>query len=202
MNYSRTATKGFTLVELLVVLGLFTAVITIASGALFSAQAVNTKLQHTQTILDGVNLAMEQMIREVRYGTSFYCAASVPGSIPSRQDCAYPNGRSVLMFKPAAALTGTNSANDRVAYYLSSGALYRQTFPEGIAGAPVRITASDVIIEQLLFYVKGSGSSSSGDHIQPLATISISGVTDPVEERVTPVEFTLQTSSAVREIDN
>jgi len=194
--------RGFTLVELLVVLALFTTVITIATGALFSAQAINTKLQQTQIILDGVNLATEQMVRDIRYGSIFYCAASIPGSIPDRQNCAYPNGNTVLMFKPPTGLTANNSSNDRVVYYLSNGMVYRREYPEGVAGTAVQITSSDVTIDKLLFYVKGAQSTSASEYIQPVVTLVISGVTKPVQEYITPVRFSVETTISTRKLDN
>lgn len=198
-----TKVKGFTIVETLVVLALFTTIITIATGALFSAQAVNTKLQQTQIILDGVNLAMEEVVREVRYGSVFYCTNAVPGSTPDRQSCAYPSGNSVLVFKPADALTVNNSSNDRVAYYLSNGALYKQSFPEGVASTPLQITTSDVTIEGLRFYVKGAEttSASTPDYRQPIVTVAMSGVTRPTQPHITPVHFSVQTTAASRKLD-
>lgn len=195
--------KGFTLIELLVVLALFTTVITIATGALFSAQAVNTKLQQTQIILDGVNVAMEEMVRDIRYGSIFYCTSSVPNSVTDRLSCPYPTGNTVLVFKPAAGLTSANSANDRIAYYLSGGAIYRQDFPLGVPGTPVQITTTDVSIETLYFYVKGADtiSAASPDYIQPGVTLVVSGVTKPTQPHVTPVRFSVQTSISARKID-
>ncbi len=196
--------KGFTIVELLVVLALFTTVITIATGALFSAQAINTKLQQTQIILDGVNLAMEEMIRDMRYSSVFYCSSTVPQTPPNRQNCAYPNGGSAIVFKPATGLTANNSSNDRVAYYLSSGVLYKQTFPEGVAGTPLQVTTSDVRIEGLTFYLKGAEATSAGtpDYVQPVITVALSGVTRPTQPHVTPVHFTVQTTTSSRKLDN
>lgn len=196
--------KGFTLVELLVVIALFTTVMMVALGALFSAQAVNTKLQQTQVILDGVNLAMEEMVRDIRYGTVLYCTSSVPQSIPDRQSCVYPNGNVVLMFKPSSALTSNNSTNDRVVYYLSNGSIYRQVFPEGSPSTATQITTSDVSVETLKFYVKGAETTteSTPDYLQPVVTFSISGVTKPTQPHVTPVRFSTQTTVSSRKLDN
>ncbi len=194
---------GFTIVETLVVLALFTTIITIATGALFSAQAVNTKLQQTQIILDGVNLAMEEVVREVRYGSIFYCSNAVPQNTPDRQSCAYPTGNSVLTFKPADAMTVNNSSNDRVSYYLLNGALYKQNFPEGVASTPLQITTSDVTIESLKFYVKGAETTSAGtpDYRQPVVIVAISGVTRPTQPHITPVRFSVQTTASSRKLD-
>ena len=70
---SKKSLKGFTLIELMVVIALFSTIMTVAIGALFSAQAVNVKLQQTQIVIDGINLAIEEMVRDIRYGSQFYC---------------------------------------------------------------------------------------------------------------------------------
>jgi prepilin-type N-terminal cleavage/methylation domain-containing protein len=200
----KTSPKGFTLVELLVVLALFTTVMTIASGALFSAQESNTKLQQTQVILDGVNLAMEEMIRDIRYGSMYFCTGTVPETIPAAQSCAYPNGNTVLIFKPSTALTINNSSNDRVAYYISNGVIYKKYYPEGIVSSAVQVTTSDVSVEQLSFYVKGAENTGATppDYAQPVITLSISGVTKPSNPKVLPVRFSVQTSASSRKLDN
>ena len=195
-------TKGFTLIELMVVVALFTTIMVVSVGALFSAQAINTKLQQTQVILDGVNLSIEEMVRDIRYGSIFYCTNSVPNSTPDRLSCAYPNGNNVLVFKPSNSLTGVNSSNDRVAYYVSNGSLFKKEFPEGdTTQSPIQVTASDIVVEKLSFYVKGAETNSKSDYIQPVVTLSISGVTNPSQQNVTPVRFSVQTTSSTRKID-
>lgn len=199
--------KGFTLVELMVVIALFTTIMTVAIGSLFSAQAINVKLQQTQVVIDGINLAVEEMVRDIRYGSTFYCTdfsfvQNLSGSMPDRQDCLYPTGNKALVFKPANALTQANSSNDRIAYYISNGTLLKKLFPEGdTTGIAIAITAPDIKIDSLLFFVKGTGTSVSTtpDYIQPVITISISGVT--TKSQTNQVNFAVQTTSSARKID-
>lgn len=194
--------RGFTLVELLVTLALFTMVITLAVGALFSAQAINSKLQQTQVILDGVNLATELIARDVRYGSSFYCSNGTSSPVASLPRLSCSEGNTVLLFKPAIPLSASNSLNDRVAYYLANGALFKQEYPEGnAASSPLQITTSDVTITSLTFRVIGA-EAVPADYNQPIVTISIAGVTRPAKQGVEPVHFTLQTSSTSRVPDN
>lgn len=203
--------RGFTLVELLVTMAIFLTIITIATGALFSAQAVNVRLEQTQLILDEVNLSTEVMVRDIRYGTTFYCDTVLPDVPPTmRKSCTYPTGGTVLVFRPATQLTGsTNRLNDRVAYYISNGALYRKEYPSGGDVKTSQLTSSDIIISNLAFYVTGaqsvSGSNDYGsqsDINQPLVTIVISGTTVPPKANAVPVSFSVQTTASSREIDN
>src|SRR3989344_3978490 len=116
--------RGFTLIELMVSMAIFIFVITVATGSLFSAQAVNTKLEQTQLILDGVNLAAEVMARDMRYGEIFNCVAFLPNTIPhapdSRNSCPYGGGGyEAVIFKPSVSISGsTDFSSDRIAYYL------------------------------------------------------------------------------------
>jgi prepilin-type N-terminal cleavage/methylation domain-containing protein len=204
--------RGFTLVELLVAMAIFITVITIATGALFSAQAINVRLEQTQVILDEVNLATEMMVRDIRYGTTFYCDTTSPGaSVPtSRKSCAHPAGGTVLIFRPAVALSGsTNQLNDRIAYYISNGILYKKEYSSGGEVRTFQMTSSSINVSNLTFFVTGAQSttgtndfSSLSDINQPLVTILISGMTVPRRSNIPPVPFSVETSASSREIDN
>lgn len=203
--------RGFTLVELLVTMAIFISVITIATGALFSAQVVNTRLEQTQAILDGVNLATEVIVRDMRYGSNFYCDTSIPFPMTTvRKNCAYPSGGTVLIFRPTIAIPGTSDqTKDRVAYYLQNGVLFKNEYPYGGSMKTYQITSGDVNITDLHFYSTGlnttTGSSdyaSTYDYNQPLITMVISGVTIPKKKTIQPVTFSVQTSATSRALDN
>ncbi len=195
--------RGFTLVELLVTLGLFSMVIVLATGALFSAQAINARLQQTQVILDGVNLAIEVMSRDIRYGSNFYCSSATSSPITTLARSSCTSGNTILVFHPAIPLSTSNPTADRVAYYRSAtGAIYKQEYPAGVAvSSALRITPADVTISTLTFYLIGAESTPT-DYNQPLVTISVAGLTRPAKQGVAPVAFTVQTSSASRKLDN
>ncbi len=200
--------RGFTLVELLVSMAIFMFVITIAAGSLFSAQSVNTKLEQTQLILDGVNLATEVMARDIRYGTTFYCDSEIPQNVVrlTRKSCPMNGGGGALTFKPSVAFPGSAiPSNDRKAYYLLNGVVYRDEYKEGNINNKVsyQITPADVNVKTLKFFVVGAEESSATtlDLIQPLVTVIISGVTVPEKSNIKPVQFTIQTSISSRPID-
>jgi prepilin-type N-terminal cleavage/methylation domain-containing protein len=208
--FNKKTIRGFTLVELLVSLALFTSVITIAVGSLYSAQAVNTKLQQNQIVLDEMNLVMEVIARDVRYGSVFYCDTIIPSSLfVNRKDCTYTNtpGGNVLIFKPVVKLpSSTDYSKDRVAYYISNGIIYKDEYKEGSISNKItyQMTTSDVQIDNLTFFVTGAESfqASTPDFNQPLITIIISGTTIPSQSTVNPVKFNLHTSVSSRRFDN
>lgn len=197
--------RGFTLVELLVTMAIFTTVITIAVGALFSAQAVNTRLEQTQSVLDGVNLATEVIIRDIRYGSHFYCSTVLPNPIiVSPQECSYPTSGTVLVFKPTMSLPGTaDPDNDRVAYYVSNGMIYKNLYPYGGTVQTQQISSNDVDVERLAFYSEGlqPSTGAGADNNQPLITMVLAGVTIPRKVTTIPVSFSVQTSGSSRLLD-
>lgn len=203
--------RGFTLIELLVTMAIFITVITVATGALFSAQAVNVRLQQTQVVLDEANLAMELIVRDARYGTAFYCDTTLPSPVLTiRKSCAYPNGGDVLVFRPAVPLVGsTNPIYDRVAYYVSNGTLYKSEYPYGGSMLTSQLTSASIDVSSLTFFTSGANSksgtndfSSLSDDNQPLVTIILSGVTVPLKRSTLPVSFSIQSSASARDIDN
>lgn len=210
--------QAFTLIELLVASSIFITVIVIAVGALFSAQAVNAKLQETQVILDGVNLATEVITRDIRYGSAFHCDAILSDPVPiQRKSCIYDGGipdnggGGVLVFKPSAKLGGTINANfDRAAFYLQNGIIYKKIFPYGAASTTYQVTASDVTITQLKFFVDGANTPVGGpedvagasDVKQPVVTLLLSGVTKPSKRSIQPIVFHIETTVSSRQLDN
>ena len=206
-QYNKRGIKGFTLVELLVVLGLFSSVMTLATGALYTSQAVNTKLQETQSILDNANLSMEVIARDIRYGSDFYCTSEplVFQSNLKRRSCPYSktSTSTYLYFKPASAIT----SDDRVGYYLANSVLMKDEYTNGVR-TTYQITSNDVTVKSLIFYVTGAQTSDASndvdnvsDYDQPLITLSFTGVTKPTKSKVIPVSFTMQTTVAARELD-
>lgn len=68
--------KGFTLVEIIVSLGIFSIVATVALGALMKVISTNRKAQTLQSALTNLDFAIESISRELRTGSNIRC---VPG---------------------------------------------------------------------------------------------------------------------------
>lgn len=203
--------KGFTLVELMVATSVFVFILTIATDSLFSAQLINARLQKTQVILDGINLATEVMVRDIRYGSEFNCGTAGPSRTSLRNSCPYSPGAPVgtaLVFKPAVPLQGTlNARYDRVAYYLQDNALYKKEYPYGATERTYQITSNDVTITTIGFYSVGVNSMSGSNDIgsqtdtdQPLIAIMLSGKTKAVNQGES-VAFKMHTSASARVLD-
>ena len=65
--------KGFTLIEVMVSISIFTVVMVVALGAILSIVNANRKAQSLHTVINNVNLAVETMTRDLRTGYGYKC---------------------------------------------------------------------------------------------------------------------------------
>ena len=222
-NFKNSTQRGFTLVEMLIVLGLFSFMMTLATSVLYSTQAINVKIQETQSILDNVNIAIDTMSREIRYGTDFRASNSIEDTNflrrkSSRYDTTH--GGKVLFFKPQ----DSENDDDRVAYYASTtpygNVILKDEYTNGVRTRRYEITSNDVKIKSLIFYVNGANTSivsdpnnepngiGDEDHIQPLITMTLSGETisstfnaSNTSQKASTTKFIIQSSVSARTLD-
>ncbi|MDQ5893200.1 MAG: hypothetical protein QG640_211 [Patescibacteria group bacterium] len=71
MKYFSSQQKGFTLVEMIVSLAIFTIVAVVAVGALLKITDANRKGQSLKTAINNLNFALESMSREMRVGVNY-----------------------------------------------------------------------------------------------------------------------------------
>ncbi len=64
---------GFTLIEMIVALAIFSVVAVVALGALMKIISANKKAQSLMSAMTNINFALESMSREMRVGSNFYC---------------------------------------------------------------------------------------------------------------------------------
>ncbi len=226
-NYilNKSTRAGFTLIEVLVSVSLFVTIITFGMGALFSAQSVNAKLQADQTVLDGMNVSFETMTRDIRYGTLFNCAmvipddeASIRANILIRRSCPFSIGGpsntagNAIVFRPVDAA----NPDDRIGYYATSSKIYKWVYSENVIQDPIPITADEVSVDSLQFFVTGAnttqqaidngntenGSTSPTDVLQPVVNVMVSGRTSIQRKSGGDVKFQIETTVAPRGIDN
>lgn len=69
--------KGFTLIEIIVSLAIFTIVAVVAVGAFLKILDANKKSQTLKTAINNVNFALESITREMRVGDNYVCAGAI-----------------------------------------------------------------------------------------------------------------------------
>jgi prepilin-type N-terminal cleavage/methylation domain-containing protein len=214
---ARNTQKGFTLVEMIVAVGLFAIVMLICVAALLSLVDANKKAQALQSVMNNLNVAIDGMVRSVRMGTDYHCGASgvsVSGMLPA--DCAYP-GDTFFAFEPFHDCTDPNTVCDSAGnvpptlYWYqvdtiggkSVGRLYRST--DGTESSGIAITAPEVSIDSVKFFVTGScparaGYSCAPDDVQPKILMDIEGSAGATKVTI-HTTFHIQATAVQRVLD-
>lgn len=174
---------GYTLIELMVAVGLFALIMTLASGAYIMMIGLSHKAQGIATGIDNLSFALETMTRSIRTGHSYSC-----GSILGIGDCISGENSN---------FTFTDIENNTVTYSLSSSAIQIR---ENLGPLSSLTDSSTVTIDSLRFYVFGThpaSASSGADSVQARVTMIISGT---VPGKV-PQSFTIETGATMRGSD-
>ncbi len=179
--------KGFTLIEIMVSISVFSVVMLIFSGSIYSAFEGNRKSRSLRAVMDNLNLSLESMTRNIRFGSRYHCDINQGGGLDTTRDCV--NG--------ATSIAVLDSDGNQVVYRLNGSRIVRSVN----GGAEQYVTSPDVWIEALTFYVLGSTSySAGGDLVQPRVVILIRGrAGNGVLNRT---QFSLQTTISQRAFDS
>ncbi len=170
--------KGFTLIELMTALSIFIVVMTISMGSIVGVFDANRKSRSLKTVLNNLNLAVESMSKEMRFGKNYHCG---PGTITVPQNC--PSGDTLMSF--------LSSDSIQITYRLTGTTIEKQV---GSAGY-IAVTAPEIIIDNLTFHTLGAGTSNS---LQPKVIIMIRSHAGAGKGRS---DFTLQTLVSQRSLD-
>lgn len=174
--------RGFTLLELLVALGLFSIIVTIALGGFSSALRTQRQSAALISANNNVGSVFEQMTRELRNGSGY---TYLPNVSPSNSGIAF-----------------LDQSGNPVQYYLSDAVTANGISHNAIArnegGNPQTITSDSVDVTYLYFEIAGAGSF---DQVQPRVTIRM-GIR-PIGDRtvMNSVEH-LQTTVSSRQQEN
>ncbi len=149
--------RGFTLLEIIVAVGLFTIVAFLATTSLLILNNAQRRTFFIQTNQDNVRFALESMAREIRTGVTYKSTTDSMGP------CA---GLSPAL----SCLAFTNSLKQDVVYKYSSGSITKSIN----MGTFYPITAPEVLVSAVRFYVAGQDLR---DKYQSRVTIVIRATT-------------------------
>jgi prepilin-type N-terminal cleavage/methylation domain-containing protein len=183
--------KGFSLVEMLVAVALFSGVMIIAVGALLSLIDANRKAQAINSVMNNLNFALENMSRNIRVGSTYHCEVTnnVPVDVDEVKDCS--NGGELFAFEASNGDSGDST--DQIVYRINGTQLEKS---EDSGNTFITITAQEVSIDNFSFYVDGTSLS---DDMQPRVVIILQGSAG-VKEKIR-TEFNLQTTVSQRVLD-
>src|SRR3989344_2710842 len=174
MKKKNSKIGGFTLIELIVAVGVFMVVMTITLSAFLNIIDIQKKTEAFRKVNDNLNFAMEAMMREIREGKSY-----------SDTDCS------------GSDFCFTDKDGKAIKYELNAGGYIERK--EG-SGDWLRMTSDGIKITRLSFFVSGEETYPSGDRQQPLVTISIGG--ESGEKEKLKSKLNLQATVSQRKLDS
>lgn len=173
--------KGFTLVEMIVSLAIFSMVAVVATGALLTIVRSNQKARATKTVMENLSLAIDSMARSIRLGSNYHCGST--GVLTSPQNCTFPNGASFVAYQDASGVTKS--------FRLSGTSIVESDPTNGYSTT----TSSDVSVTNLVFYVE--------EAVDPLAQarvkMTVQGYVNSGVGSSTRSDFSIQTTVSKRD---
>lgn len=191
--------RGFTLVELIVSMGIFTIVVLIATSSVLSMLDANRKAQAMRITMDGVSFALDDISRIARTGYNYQCISSPDSSYvltpPSFTSCTDGTvGGAPAIGVKIQVVGGTaefyydkNDFTIKKAFYNGGN----EDVPPG-SYTPLVITPPQAKITSAKFYVLGNQTNTSGGD-QPRILILVDGQYNYVGKSKLDTTFKLQT---------
>ena len=198
-NFNRSKTnarlvRGFTLIETMIAVALFTVIVTIGIGAVLNSNNSYKKSQTVRSVLDNLSFIMEDMSRNIRLGSDYHCGNI--SNIETPQDCASPS----LTF----ALEGQNGVSrntaDQFVYGITTddGVNYKIIKSIDSVVTSKTLTPSEVSIDPAASGFTVIGSAPFPDTTQPRVIIRLSGT---VTYKDLVSKFNIETTVSQRLID-
>ncbi len=176
--------RGFTLLEMVVSIALFSFVMLAMTSVLLSVVDADHKAQGLKSSMNNLSLALESMARNLRTGTSYTLGApSGNGNCPSP-------GSNLLSFSDHTQAFTTYKLDDE-------GSISVTKSPSGLRNA---ITAPEIIVDRLCFYAVGADTM---DLLQPRILLTVGGFVNNVSGKKdrTKSRFDIQTMVSQRVLD-
>lgn len=195
--------QGFLLAELIVAIFLFSLFATVSIGSVINLLDANRKTHSLKSITNNLNQALDSMTKEMAVGKRYAC-----GSGATPLDCPFPGGGTSITFLSNEDMNGDGTLNDAITYRFvpadteagTNGYIEREISTLN-GGHAVRMTAHEVNITDMVFFVTGTTPFTSSDTYQPKVVIWIDGTTTDAP-RGTDSSFHIQTSVTQRVPDD
>ena len=179
--------RGFTLIEMIVSMGVFTVVLSASIGALLVIVDSSRKAQTLQVASNTLSLVIEDMSRNLSQGRNYHCdkGDTVAGTVPFAEPLSCVNGTGGEDSEDSIIFKSEKESGVLVEYWLESGVIKKRI---GGAGLGETLTNSDIVtINDLQFYVE---AGETGDD-QPRVNIVVRGEVGKDDWKTT---FNVQTS--------
>lgn len=204
----RLSKRGFTLIEVLISVAIFMAVMTVAIGALIMMNNSLQKAKLLRASVENVNLALESMSKRLRTGLLYRCLSAEEVNYSNQfqaydiRNCDYEapeDGFGVSFYsqeleKFVAYRWGSHPDLNKIEIATSQDAVF--SWSNDGDDTLNAITSAEVKIKNLRFYVSGSGNENPA--IQPRVTILINASAELPGKTFLDTNFNLQTTVSQR----
>lgn len=213
MQNKKNNKNGYTIIETMIAISIFLIIIAVGMDALLNANLVHRKSQDMRSIMDNLSFIMEDMSKNLRTGYDYRCINNNGDLDPSLIGIAQ-SGQSCLGIAFEYANGNPADDTDQWVYKIDSdnGETFNISKSTDSAQSFVKLNPEEVLITNIdqVSGVRVSGfvitgaeppnpTDGSGDHLQPLVTIRLTGEIKSKDGLTTP--FSLQTSVSQRLID-
>lgn len=186
---TRNPQRGYTLLELIVSLGIFSVVILVVMGAYLTLISLDRQARANSQLATSLSFAMESMARSLRTGSEFVCNGNT-GS----PNCTGGGASISFCLDGRSCRDGDSDEQYLTTYFLRSNGTIGQCSGRLCTDSSSEpLTDSRIQIESLRFYVRGVGS---GDGVQPQVTFVLAGAMTTDQGETT--DFTIQTGATQR----
>jgi type II secretory pathway pseudopilin PulG len=188
--------RGFSLVEMLVAIGIFMTIMTIAVSSLISIIGANKKAQAIKGTIDSVTFAIESISKDMRIGSGYKCLLN--GDF-TNIGCPLDIGSTAVQFLSGSNIPTTYMFNGTSTPTI--GILTKTECPPSLPCSTADLISQDsnVNISSMKFYVIGANNELNIDpslRTQPRVVITASGII--ATKGSADTSFNLQTSVSQR----
>ena len=124
-NSGKSEQRGFTLIEIIVSLGVFAIVAVVAVAALLKIVSANKKAQSIQAAMTNLNFALESMSRELRVGAKYHCGMdyalysdSAASFVPQSCSITSPSSDQAIIFRSSEQAVSSGTLCDSPSFNL------------------------------------------------------------------------------------
>ncbi len=187
---TNTPMRGYTLLEMIVSVGIFSVIMLFVTGAYLTLLSLDREVRATTSLVTNLSFALDSMARSIRTGYNYGCNTS--GGAPDG------NNGTCNTF----SYTDT-SLNQTVTYIRKSDGTIGRCIGGGICtdSAAISLTDPNIAIasDGLTFYVRGVGTTGANGKVQPQVTITAKGIMKASDGRNS--DFSIQTAATQRLLD-
>lgn len=182
--------KGFTLIEMIVSVGLFAIVMVVVSGAYLSLINLERKARALSDLMTNLSFVTDTMVRTIRAGTEYEI-------VTNGSDCNSLTGQDCFRFLDEQGnyvtyiIDADGSGNTAVGVCVQSN--------RGTCNSSKVTSLTDPRVKNLSMNITVRGVVG-GDNRQPFMTFTLSGNITP-DPRSAPIPFVIQSAATQRLLD-